>query len=613
MAAELFTDLSRATDANSSPLSGAKWYFYATGTTTPQAVYTTAALATPHANPVVADSGGQFAPIYFDATLTYRGILKTSAGSTIQDLDPINTGVMGQLSASTGSSIVGFLQTGTGATARTAQDKLREVVSITDFGATTGATDNKTAIEAAVTSAMANGRSVYIPPGVFKFSQINLGTNSADVAQRLVISGPGTLRTTYSGYAITSTGVFNDLIIDGVRFLGVEGSGTKLFNGDNFLRLMLLPGCQFSNLDWVVHATGYLQSLRMIGCIVRIGTPGGAVVKAPMAYDCNISQNVMEYVWDGVVIDGPGVASNRCKIAENTIEGIGGRAIVLAGCLGTAVCDNYMEDNTGGDIYLNAGTDAHLGVRIQGNKIEFSASRQAQTRGSFTGSISGTTLTITAVAFGTLAVGTNINGSGITPGTIIGALGTGTGGVGTYILASAQTVASTTITSGAFGIVWGQSAQNAVRAGGNYCSGNLHDTTGTTGFIDMGGDVAGGELYTGYRVENVSSRAPLGRAFYFSDTVNYMAYNDRYVGLDPYRQEIRFGGKFDSTTGGTDEPPVISFGTASPSADPAQYERTKWAKGSVVFNANAASAAAGYWVCTVAGTPGTWSFNGAIA
>jgi hypothetical protein len=78
----------RATDANNLALSGAKWYFYTTGTTTPAAVYTTSALSVAHPNPVVADSGGLFAPIYLDPAVTYRAILKTAGGTTIQDVDP---------------------------------------------------------------------------------------------------------------------------------------------------------------------------------------------------------------------------------------------------------------------------------------------------------------------------------------------------------------------------------------------------------------------------------------------------------------------------------------------------------------------------------------------
>jgi hypothetical protein len=62
-----------------------------------------------------------------------------------------------------------------------------------------------------------------------------------------------------------------------------------------------------------------------------------------------------------------------------------------------------------------------------------------------TGSISGTTLTVSAVTSGTLKIGQTIEGTGVTDGTIITAFGTGSGGAGTYTVSASQTVSSTTI------------------------------------------------------------------------------------------------------------------------------------------------------------------------
>lgn len=70
-----------------------------------------------------------------------------------------------------------------------------------------------------------------------------------------------------------------------------------------------------------------------------------------------------------------------------------------------------------------------------------------------TGSISGTTLTVSAVTSGKLEVGQGISGTGVTAGTTITGLGTGTGGTGTYTISASQTVASTTITSTLFQII----------------------------------------------------------------------------------------------------------------------------------------------------------------
>ncbi len=66
---------------------------------------------------------------------------------------------------------------------------------------------------------------------------------------------------------------------------------------------------------------------------------------------------------------------------------------------------------------------------------------------SITGSISGTTLTVTAVASGILGIGETLSGTGVTAGTTITALGTGTGGAGTYTVSASQTVASEPLTS----------------------------------------------------------------------------------------------------------------------------------------------------------------------
>ena len=63
----------------------------------------------------------------------------------------------------------------------------------------------------------------------------------------------------------------------------------------------------------------------------------------------------------------------------------------------------------------------------------------------FTGSISGTTLTVTAVSQGYIGIGSVLTGTGITSGTTITALISGLGGTGTYTVSVSQTVGSETI------------------------------------------------------------------------------------------------------------------------------------------------------------------------
>ena len=66
----------------------------------------------------------------------------------------------------------------------------------------------------------------------------------------------------------------------------------------------------------------------------------------------------------------------------------------------------------------------------------------------FTGSISGATLNVTLVNFGTISVGSTLFGVGVASGTTIAAQGTGSGGVGTYTVSVPQTLAPATLSAG---------------------------------------------------------------------------------------------------------------------------------------------------------------------
>src|ERR1044072_142734 len=67
---------------------------------------------------------------------------------------------------------------------------------------------------------------------------------------------------------------------------------------------------------------------------------------------------------------------------------------------------------------------------------------------SFTAAIAGSTMTVSAVAFGEIAVGQIVFGIGVAALTKVIALGTGTGGVGTYTVTPSQTVPSRKMASG---------------------------------------------------------------------------------------------------------------------------------------------------------------------
>jgi len=76
---------------------GAKATFSQTGTSTLQNTFTDIALTTPHANPVVADSDGVFAPIYFDPSFVdYRLKLTDANDVLIYQVDDVPASQSGQ-------------------------------------------------------------------------------------------------------------------------------------------------------------------------------------------------------------------------------------------------------------------------------------------------------------------------------------------------------------------------------------------------------------------------------------------------------------------------------------------------------------------------------------
>ena len=179
-------------DNNGSPLSGGLLYTYQAGTALAANTYTSASGVTPNSNPVVLNAAGRVqGEIWLTQGQAYKFVLKTSTGVTLGTYDnvpgandptDIYASIYATLAASSGSSLIGYLPAGTGAVATTVQTKLRESVSVMDFGAVNdGTTDNTTTILNAVTS---SGKKLFSVPYNVKYDRVSLlssATFPADV------------------------------------------------------------------------------------------------------------------------------------------------------------------------------------------------------------------------------------------------------------------------------------------------------------------------------------------------------------------------------------------------------------------------------------------------
>jgi hypothetical protein len=178
-------------DSNGNPLAGGKLYSYAAGTTTPETTYTSVSGLTANPNPIILNSGGRVpSEIWLTDGVVYKFGLYTSTDqligiwddiSGINDVDAANipfVGFKGQvgfvedLADNDGADWIGFQPAGSGI-ARSAQDKMRDTISVKDFGAIgDGTADDTAAVQSAITAASASsaGQTVYFPTGKYKLT-----------------------------------------------------------------------------------------------------------------------------------------------------------------------------------------------------------------------------------------------------------------------------------------------------------------------------------------------------------------------------------------------------------------------------------------------------------
>jgi parallel beta-helix repeat protein len=478
-----------ALDDNGDPISGAKLRFYTTGTTTPVSVYTTSALSVAHAVPVVADSSGRFAAIYLDPAVTYRAKLYTSADVLIRDTDPLNHFAATDLS---------FTQSGSGASTSNVQTELRRAaLFVEQFGALgDGATDDATALQAALTAAAAAGSPVHFTAG-----KTYLSSTSLTVATGQRIYGNGAALKAKNSAAITGA-MIRGTSVSSIHIESLEVNANADNTGANY-GIWLTGGTGHRILNNYVHDTAQagicieeatrfaVQNNRLLTCGRALTVSGGSATdnhgimlfctgSNPLTSGHVSGNQIVSAYRKGITTYAQSTgAVSRVQIVGNDISlcGVtptsGGGIYVASGPAGAAQIDvtitgntlsgNYVDIEassiTSGAVVGNSSSSAvFAGISITGsseltvvgNKIEDAGVHgisATTNNASVTGSITLTTLTVTAVASGTLQIGQVLSGTGITVGTTITAFVSGTGGTGTYTVSVSQTAGSTTVTA----------------------------------------------------------------------------------------------------------------------------------------------------------------------
>lgn len=463
------TPLFRAFDNNGQPLAFGQLFTYAAGTSTPQATYADSGQIQPNPNPVILNARGE-ANVWLDPSLSYKYVLAFPTDSnppanpiwtvdningaltpssnlvpTIDDTFTLGSPLSSWANLYVGSNHAPVLDTVAGqvgyyplvaaeiSNGITPVSFSYPVGHIYRYGTNSfpGVTDMTQAINRAAT--VCQGKyNLLIPLEDAQLVSASLNfTNCHVIGLGNPWIGPGIQATSdqFDIITVTQIGGFAFLVLENLYVDGGNPSRTAGLAGDTISLTKTSPDhpyvvsiidCSFVNnkkRGIYIERGGYtsLNHVRVLGC-------GLHALECWGVFNTDPCTTVRDY------------GSSQYGGTPN------GYGIKLTNCVAMSFHGSIIEATNGIQINGSGNRDLVFDCIYQ----EFNPSP------AFTASISGTTLTVIGPsALVGLGIGSTISGSGVTAGTVITAVGTGTGGIGTYTVNNSQTVSNTAMTAGA--------------------------------------------------------------------------------------------------------------------------------------------------------------------
>ena len=360
------------------------------------------------------------AGLHVGALVKFTTAISVSVGSTTANLVTF-TGVKGQsgvvqdIADADGSNWIGFQQAGTGAlaTSYSVQDKLRQTVSVTDFGAVgDGVTDDQPAVTAAIAALFASGgNTLYFPDGTYYFAApvtitypntlYNRGLRIVGTSMAgFVSAAPGgskiigasgisslfiitkTTPTSAGGYSFECNNIdFNgsaktvgsailNLVggapsrpfnVTNCNFVGFEKaifsdiSATGLTTG---ICQVNITQCNFQGNDYALYGKGQsaIMDLRFVGNVCEQNTLGGiyteAIANGSLGGTFVISDNLLEGQPNSITLN---IGLGKGEISRNYFEGNTGSLINVYASASTSaitIKDNFLTNVSGTNVFL---------------------------------------------------------------------------------------------------------------------------------------------------------------------------------------------------------------------------------------------------------------------